>query len=322
MPDHKIVKAEAWASAALGLLHRDIVLAGLVQRDTGANFTGAANDTLNIRRPSRLAAVNEALRDMDESDYEIESESLNESSIAVTLDRHVYSAVDLSDAQLSLDIADFGAQVLNPQARAVATRLEFMVAEAMNGLDAEEITVSGDDGVRNAIVKLRRKLNENDVPNDGRVLVVGVDVEEKLLRDKHLTQVDQSGSDSALRNAEVARLLGFRIVVSNTVDADRMVAFHPTAWTLVTRAPIVPASVGDGRSESYEGFSLRAIRDYNSRVAQDRSLISTFAGLGQTTDKTVTYSEGGKPTISDEYSMVRAVAATISEEEPEPDPSP
>jgi len=86
MPDHKIVKAEAWASAALGLLHRDIVLAGLVQRDTGANFTGAANDTLNIRRPSRLAAVNEALRDMDESGYEIESESLNESSIAVTLD--------------------------------------------------------------------------------------------------------------------------------------------------------------------------------------------------------------------------------------------
>src|SRR5699024_7278254 len=137
-----------------------------------------------------------------------------------------------------------------------------------NDLTATEVTGAdpADGFVRKGINSLRKTLNKNDVPTDGRILVVGVDVEEHLLNDPQFTRANEAGDSSALRNAELGRISGFRVVVSNTLDENRMVAFHPSAFTLVTRAPQVPTSVKDGRSEAYAGVALRAIKDYNSAV--------------------------------------------------------
>lgn len=317
---HTIVKAEKWAAAALGLLEREIVLAGLVGRNAGADFVGAKNDTVNIKRPGMLAGTVEALRAMQGADYQIVTEELAERSISVSLDHHIYSAVDLTDAELSLDINDFGAQVLAPQVRAIANRVEFLVAQKLNSLTPSHTVTTEDpaDGsIRKAIIELRKALNKSDVPQTGRVLVIGVDVEAFLLQDPNLSRAADAGDSSALRAAEVGRLYGFRVVVSNSIEPNRMVAFHPSAYTLVTRAPRVPDGAVSGRSEAYAGIAMRAIRDYNSATARDRSFLSTFAGIGETLDPVVTWSEDGVPTLGDD-TMLRAVAATVTVTEPEP----
>jgi hypothetical protein len=281
-----VLKAEKWAPAALGLLDQEIVLAGLITRDGGADFTGAENDTVNIKRPSRLAGQVEKLRDLHADDYRIKAEKLNERSIPVTLDRHIYTAVELNDAELSLDIENFGAQVLTPQSEAVAQRLENLVAGALNGTVAgAAIPSAGDyDPVLKQIRALRKQLNKNHVPTNGRVLILGVNVEESLLAHPNLTQADQAGDSNALRRAELGTLYGFRLVVSNLVDENALIALHPSAFVLVNRAPLVPEGAKSGSAQAYNGFALRAIRDYDSAVAKDRSFISTFAGLGEVKD--------------------------------------
>lgn len=310
---HVVNKPERWAAAALGLLEAEIVLAGLVSRDSGANFVGAKNDTVNIPRPSLLAGTVEQLRAMDGAGYSISTEELNESSLSVALTDHVYSAVDLTDAQLSLDIGNFGAQVLMPQMKSIATRIEFMLAKKFNALPATDVEISADVSVvRRAIVAMRKTLNSRDVPSDGRILAVGVDVEEFLLNDPQFIRVDQSGSTGALRDAEIGRIAGFRVVVSNRIDAARMVAFHPSAYTLVTRAPRVPDGAVSGSSETYRGVALRAIKDYNSAKACDRSFLNTFVGIGETTDPSITYDADGVPTIG-AAGMLRATAAVLVE---------
>src|SRR5690606_29959457 len=169
---HDIVKAEKWASAALGLLERELVLTALIGRDAGAEFTGARGDTVNIKRPSLLSGISEALRDMDGAGYALQTEDLEEGSISVALQRHIYSAVDLTDAELTLDIVDFGAQVLAPQTRAIADRVESLIAAKLNGL-SPAFTVSGtqDDlsggKIRRAITELRKILNARSVPMTG-----------------------------------------------------------------------------------------------------------------------------------------------------------
>ncbi len=263
-----------------------------------------------------LSGTVEALRDMDtRPDYAIVSESLNESSIAVTLDTHVYSAVDLSDAELSLDITNFGVQVLTPQIRSIANRVEFMVGKKLNSLTPTVVTSTDIAIARRTAIALRKRMNANDVPASGRILLVGVNVEEIFLTDPHFTRVDQSGTPSALRDAEIGRTAGFRVVVSNTIHPDRMVAFHPSAYTLVTRAPRMPEGAASGSSESYAGIAIRALKDYNSAVAKDRSFLSTYVGIGETVDPVITRDADGKPTLGDP-TMLRAIAATVTLTEP------
>lgn len=319
---HEILKPEKWASAALGLLEGEHVLAGLVSKDSGDAFVGAKGDSVNIKRPSLLAGTVEALRAMDAPDYEgIKSESLKETSFAVKLDTHVYNAVDLTDAELSLDINQFGAQVLTPQVKSIATRVEYMLAQKFNGLSATPATGATTDIVRRTIVGMRKTLNKSDVPQSGRILVVGVDVEEHLLNDPLFIRADQSGSTSALASATLGNIAGFRVVVANILADDRMVAFHPSAYTLVTRAPQIPSGAVAGETTSYKGVALRSVKDYNSYTAKDRSFLSTFAGIGETVDPTITHTAAGVPTASTSQSMLRAVAATVSVV-PEDVPSP
>lgn len=319
---HEILKPEKWASAALGLLEGDAVLSGLVSKDSGDSFMGAKGDSVNIKRPSLLSGTVEALRAMDAADYDgIQSESLKETSFAVKLDTHVYNAVDLTDAELTLDITQFGAQVLTPQVKSIATRIEYMLAQKFNGLPATPATGTTTDIVRRTIVGMRKTLNKRDVPQSGRVLVVGVDVEEHLLNDPLFIRADQSGSTSALASATIGNIAGFRVVVANILADNRMVAFHPSAYTLVTRAPQVPGGAVAGETTSYRGVALRSVKDYNSHTAKDRSFLSTFAGIGETVDPTITHDAAGKPSVSEGMSMLRAVAATVTVE-PEDVPSP
>lgn len=291
-------KAEKLTATFLGLLERNVLLANLVSRDAGAEYTGAKNDTVNIKRPSRLAGAEQDLR--ADNSAGITSENLNEWSIPVQLNRHVYSAVDLSDAELTLDVTDFGAQVLAPQAYSVTRRIEKLVAGALAGAPKAGDVYLGDRGaVRRALIEARKSLNKNDVPTVGRYAVIGTDVEASLLDDPNLVQVDQSGSSDVLREGTVGRLYGFTLVVSNDVAPGAIIAFHPSAYILVNRAPVVPASA-QGASQSFEGLSARVMRDYNSHTASDRSFVSSYVGIGEVTD----LSGGEDPTNA---RMLRAV---------------
>ncbi|MEU7177033.1 MULTISPECIES: P22 phage major capsid protein family protein [Streptomyces] len=289
MADNVFAKAEKLAAVTLGLLEHQAVLASLVTPDSGADFTGAANDTVNIKRPSRLNGSEEALT--RSSSREIESENLSEWTIPVKLSSHIYSAVDLSDAELTLDIADFGEQVLVPQTQTIVRRVERKVAAALAAAPSVGVVevdkATGDEmsvgSVRRMVTKARNRLNQQDVPVSGRVLVVGADVESALLNDPLLVRVDTSGTDSVLRESTIGRLAGFTIVTSNYIDPGTAVAFHPSAYILVNRAPVVPTSA-QGASKTYEGLSVRVMRDYNSRTASDRSFLSTYTGIGEVLD--------------------------------------
>jgi N4-gp56 family major capsid protein len=305
-------KAEKLSATALALLDRQVVLANLIQRDSGAEFTGAKGDTVNIKRPTRLAGAEQALR--ADNSGGIVSESLNEWSIPVQLNRHIYSAVDLSDAELTLDVTNFAEQVLTPQTSTVARRIERAVAailETAPTIGEVQTDAAGDPvdarAVRRALVKARNKLNRNDVPLSGRYAVVGADVESALLNDPDLVPVNTSGSSEVLREAMIGRLAGFNIVVSNDIDPRTAICLHPSAYILVNRAPVVPVSA-QGSSSSVEGLALRLVRDYNSHTASDRSFVSSYIGFGETKDAP----EGSKNPKADAVQM-RAVSFTLAD---------
>src|SRR5690606_32534721 len=223
----------------------------------------------------------------------IDIDELQEHSVAVVLNKHPYSAVQITDEELTLDIASWGEQVARPQIRAVAELLESYVATVMESTATYRHQVtwtqgdpeSDDRSFYRAAVAARKFLNMENVPSDGRVIVLGANAEEAALSSKHLMDADTSGTTGALREAVIGRIAGVTVGGNvNSVDPDFAVAFHPTAFALGNVAPAVPAGVSAGATMSFDGLQMRWIRDYDAAYLRDRSVYSSFAGAASIED--------------------------------------
>lgn len=287
---HTFIKAEKIAAQALGLLEREIVLPALVWRNAGGSFVGAAGDTITMRVPARTTARTRVLRGArgtaSEGEGIITMDELTETSVDVTLDTAVYSAVPITDEQLTLDISDFGAQIAEPQVRAIAEGVEnAVIAEITGATYATTITGVTSANVYDKLVDARVALNKANVAMSERYLVAGSDFEGILLKSDDLHQVDHSGSPSALRDAEIGSIAGFsRVIISNGLPADQAYAFHRTAYVLNMQAPAIPAGASFGASRAYANLSLRWLRDYDFRNVQDRSMFDVYIGTNVVAD--------------------------------------
>jgi hypothetical protein len=122
---------------------------------------------------------------------------------------------------------------------------------------------------------------------DGRVFLAGANVEAALLKSEKFNRVDQSGTDSALREATLARIAGFTVVTSNAIDPDAAYAFHRTAIALGIVAPDLPDGAPSKARVSLDGLAMRYLRDYspeNSTGPVDRTLVDAFAGAASVED--------------------------------------
>lgn len=310
MADNIFIKAQKVVSTALGMLEREITLPQLVWRDAGGSFKGVANDTISIRLPAYLNARSRVLR----GGRPITIDSLDETKVDVTLDTDVYKGIKITDEELTLDIVDFGVQVLTPVVHAVARGVEDSLADTIAGADYEvNIDLDVDDPYL-GLVDARTALNNARVPMGQRAVVCGSAVENALLKSPHLSQYLQAGDSDAMREARIGRLAGFDIVSNPTIDPDVAIAFHQTAFVLSMQAPVIPDGVTWGESQSWNGLAMRAIKDYDFVNVQDRLLADVFVGSNQVKDRG-TFDDNGKfqPSVdgTDTPILVRAVKCAL-----------
>lgn len=262
------------AATALALLRDDVALAATVNRDFEADFGPGKGATVNVRVPATLKARRRALN----AGTAITLDNVTEDVVSVALTDMTYSAVPVTDEDLSLKIEDFGRQILAPQTTAIAEDIENLVVATMQAL-AEDTTIAYDAAKpASTFVKARKALRDLGVPVSNLYAAVGTQVYADLIEASVLTDASQSGSTDALRNANVGRVRGFTTIEDNRLADDEMVFYHGDAFTLAVRAPRVPDGVSFGQSMSAEGFAIRWIKDYDSNLLQDRSIVSALIG--------------------------------------------
>lgn len=274
------------AAAGLGLLTRDIVLPATVHTDAQANYVGAVGDTINIRKPA--TATNRVYTDtLRTAGTPITVDDLTETSIPLVLDTHNYSAVAITDEQLTLKISDFGQQVLYPQVVAVAEGTEGVLATVMNSaavVATNSAIAAAADGsnIHAKILQARKVLNQAKVPLADRFLAVSPEVEAALLVDNEnrLVRYLNSGDNPnvALRQAIIGSLYGFTVVSSVALTAGTAVAYHRDGFAFASVAPKVPDGANFGASQTYGGMALRWLRDYDAAFLRDRSVVSVLCG--------------------------------------------
>lgn len=267
------------AKVAVNLAQLDGYLSALVNRDalSGVFEGGGKGRTVNLRIPAALVA---RTRGLDDKTSQIVLDELTESTVGVTTGTHVYSAVALSEGDLSLNIEDFSAQVLAPQMAAIVEELEAIVADVLLGVDESNTSAFAYDAANptKILTAMRKYLRDNGLPMSNLNVVAGTQVYADLLNAGVLKDASQSGSTEALREGNVGRVAGFTVAESNRIPETQIIAFHRDAVALAQRAPLVPQGVSFGAVVAEKGYSLRYIRDYDVMSTADRSLVSTFAG--------------------------------------------
>jgi N4-gp56 family major capsid protein len=311
---NEFIKAERIVSVGLALLERELTIPALMWRDAAGDFAGAKDDTISIRLP---AYANARTRDLRSGSTRTRDE-LHERKVDVTLDTDVYKDVIITDEQLTLDIENFGTQVLNPVLGSIARKLEDIAVDLMQGATYENSAELDPDDPYLGLVDARRYLNDARVPNGGRVAVVGTEIEAQMLKSDRLTKFDNAGASgaSAVAEASIGRMAGFTVVTSPALDPDEGYAFHKSAYVLSSRAPVVPSGAPYGASASSGGFAIRVVRVLDSEAIVDILATDSWVGTNVVTDQgTVTngiFTPAEDPTESGSDAVfVRAVELTL-----------
>lgn len=181
---------------------------------------------------------------------------------------------------MNLDIENFSAQVLTPQADAVVDHIEESVANLLMAETPNATVAAAWDPTKpvSVFTAMRKELRERGVPQAGLNVVVGTEVYAALLEAEALTDASQAGDTAALREGNVGKLRGFTIVESTRVDENDIIAFHKDAFVLAVRAPLVPSGQA-GHLASAGGMQLRYLADYDTMHTTHRSIVSTFTGV-------------------------------------------
>jgi hypothetical protein len=260
---------------AIELLSRKLVLAATVTRIPGGEFAGPSGGTVNLRVPAKRTANVQSVPGAD-----ITATNINESSVAVTVD-HVYDAVTLTDEELSLELVDFGRQVLMPQVDAVARKAEDELAAAINGvtLDATiEFPLAADaDADKAVVLAIREKLTTNET-GDERYLAVAPNIATRLLNVPQFVEAAARGNGTALETAVLGTIYGMTVVESAALTTGTAVGYVKSAFALGTLAPTQPGGGADSSVAENNGVSMRHVLAFDAGKLASLSVVSTFVG--------------------------------------------
>lgn len=319
-------KGTKFAQTALGLLRRTQKAAGLfTTRYSLSDFKGAEGDVINVKRPPVLRARDKGWR----NDNAIVFDRLVQSKIQIKLDKHPYSAVELSPEEYTLDEVDYVRDVQKPQVDSLVDWYEDLVVDALAGADfVYEVTFDPNAGSANAAAakksdprkvasRARRFFQEAHVPTDGRYWLVGSAVAEAIRDYDKLLDVDTAGLPEAVREGAVTKLSGFWVVEVDALDENESYFVHASAVAIASVAPAVPPKgVEGGGVAAANGIGITQLWDYDSDHLKSRSIVHSFAGstvvLDPETDENdqIILDENDKPQLE----FVRGIRVIFVEE--------
>ena len=278
-----ILTPEVIAREALMVLRNNAVMANLVHRDYSDEFVGAKGDTITVRKPATFVA--------NEFSDKIAVQDATESGVSVVMDKHLDVSFAVTSKQMSMDIADFSAQLLVPAMQAFADKVDkYLIAletEATNRVAHADGEIKPAD-----MIAARKYLTENAAPLADRRFVVGAAAEADLLGNELFVSAEKVGdAGTALREASLGRKFGMDCYVDQNIAKNGnytpSIAFHKNAIALVTRPLALPMGAAKSAIVNYDGFGLRVVYGYDMATKTDTVSIDMLCGVKLLDDKLI-----------------------------------
>ncbi|WP_314325446.1 P22 phage major capsid protein family protein [Paenarthrobacter ilicis] len=269
------------ARSTLAALRWLSLLPRTVRQDFSNEFVAGRGQTVNVRKPISAGTAKVYTKANRDARAAIQFNELAETFVPVKLEDQVYNAVRLPDDFATFTLENLQQQVLIPQAQSVVDELATPLIDEMTaiGTDASiPAILANGSNVRSALIQTRKVLNARKVPQAGRTIAVGADLEAAFLEDELLQKANESGTTETLREARIGRLFGFDIIADPALPGDFGIGYHKDAFAFVTRPSRQPEGAAKSATVSQDGFSLRWIQHYNPLQLEDQSVVDTFYG--------------------------------------------
>jgi len=259
---------ELWSDEVVGAYKSNLVLANLV---TKLSHKGKKGDTIHIPKPTRGAASAKAANTM------VTLSAATNSVVDISINKHYeYTKLieDIADVQALASMRKFYTE---DAGYALATQVDddlFTAAQALNGGTA----VSGSTGTAvtaaaitdAGIRKMILTLDNNDVPMDGRALVLPPVAASTLLGLERFTEQAFIGSGDAIKTGKIGNIYGMEVFVSSncpTVSTSRVgIMLHKDAIVLA------------------EQVGVRTQTQYKQEYLGDLFTADTIYGVGELRD--------------------------------------
>lgn len=273
-----IVTPDTIARMALATLYNTSRMLPLVSRDFDADFTGQVGDTVNVRKPATFTAskfvqaVGRSLQNMTED------------TVPVVLDTIWDVSIPFTSKELTLDLPDLQARVIAPALEAISQAVDTQLLSLRDDVTAS-ITASKYNASTNPhptfdLINAGRVLTTAKVPLDNRVAVVDEYIGSQWRMDELSNRADARGdAGTGLRDAAIGRMHGFDSYESNNIDDYTGMAFHPTAFSFVTRPLAVLPGMVNASVQSYKGLSVRISWDYDGTYKQTVLSLDFLCGV-------------------------------------------
>jgi hypothetical protein len=209
---------EVWSKKLLKIFDKNVVMANLVNRDFEGEITGAG-DVVHVRTFGNVT-VNDYTRDMT-----ISFQSLTDPMVDLLIDQQKYFAFkvdDLDKAQANIDILEgYAARAAIAIRDVVDSRLIGHYTDVHGGnvigTDLAPITLTKDN-IYGYITQLGELLDESNVPQEGRNLVITPKFKTLLLQSDEFTRATSLG-DNVIQNGYIGNVAGFSVHVTTNHPA-------------------------------------------------------------------------------------------------------
>ena len=221
---------EVWSDEIIAAYKKSLVAANLIKK---MNFKGKKGDTVHIPAPTRGDASAKA------ASTQVTLIAATEGEKTVAIDQHwEYSRLieDIVEAQALTSLRQF---YTDDAGYALGRKVDSTLiqlgrkANGGNGTAAYNGAFSGADGTTAytgtagaltdaAIRRSIQRLDDNDVPMDGRFLIVPPSTRNTLMGIARFTEqafVGETGAGNTIRNGEVGNVYGIPVFVTTNADA-------------------------------------------------------------------------------------------------------
>lgn len=271
-----------WSAQLLSSLKKSLVFAG--PSTVNRNYEGEiANygDTVRITSISRPTVA-----DYVKNSTTIVPETLTDANRSLVVDQCKYFAFEVDDVDMrqSRNGGALMSEAADEAGYALGDIVDLYVAGLYTGIDAANKI--GTTAITTAalavtgLVNLKIKLDNANVPMQGRYVIVPPWYHGLLLQDDRFVRLDASGTTEALRNGIVGRAFGFDVYVSNNVTVvtgdDYLVsAGYPGAITFANQINKVEAyRPPDSFSDAIKGLSL-----YGAKLVRTQGAATLTASI-------------------------------------------
>lgn len=250
-----------------------------------------------------ITTVGDPTINVYDKDEDIDIEDLSDARLSLVIDQGDYFAFRVNDVDVVQAAGDFESPATQRAGFGLKDKVDGFIASLFNQTAAnggpQNANRLGDIEVINGVggstpgpdqydayamlVHLHEKLNEANVPSEGRYAVIDPGILTGLLHDPRFSRVDASGSSEGLRNGLVGRAVGFDILMSNNLVTSGagenkrrlVVAGIPEALSFANQLTQVEAM----RSERRFADIVRGLNIYGAKITHPDGLATANVKL-------------------------------------------